>query len=90
MSLSTKPGRLVSPKFTGSEFGTPAAENGAGAGACGASIGATPVAASWRNAMKDAVRDPAAIFSMLDLPAELLPAAERAAQTFGLFVPRGF
>lgn len=90
MALSTKPGRLVSPKFTGPEFGTPAAENGAGAGACGASNGAAPVAASWRNAMKDAVRDPALIFSMLELPAELLPAAERAAQTFGLFVPRGF
>jgi EF-P beta-lysylation protein EpmB len=37
-----------------------------------------------------AVRDPAELLRLLDLPSDLLPAAERAARTFPLLVPRGF
>jgi len=93
MALSTKPGRLVSPKFPASdapsEVAVPAADNNAGAGGIGP-VAVEPAAPSWRRAMKDAIRDPAELCRLLDLPAELVPAAERAARAFGLFVPRGF
>lgn len=45
---------------------------------------------AWRRALAEAVTDPAELFELLDLPAELLPAARRAAELFGLRVPRGF
>jgi L-lysine 2,3-aminomutase len=40
--------------------------------------------------MKDAVRDPAELCRLLDLPEELAAAAKAAARQFPLFVPRGF
>jgi EF-P beta-lysylation protein EpmB len=45
---------------------------------------------TWRQLLKDAIRDPAELLAMLRLPASLLVDAERAARHFGLFVPRGF
>ena len=40
--------------------------------------------------MKDAVRDPAELCRLLDLPPDFGPAARAAASQFPLFVPRGF
>jgi len=48
------------------------------------------VARSWRQLLKDAIRDPAELLAVLRLPTSLLPAATLSAQKFGLFVPRGF
>jgi EF-P beta-lysylation protein EpmB len=45
---------------------------------------------SWQKALSDAVRDPAELLSLLELPRDLLPAARKAAQTFPLKVPRSF
>ncbi|MGC3969959.1 MAG: KamA family radical SAM protein [Pirellulales bacterium] len=45
---------------------------------------------AWRQALKSAVREPAELCRLLDLPASLVPAAERAAAAFGLFAPRGY
>lgn len=42
---------------------------------------------SWRQALAAAVRDPARLLAAVDLPAELLPAARRAAASFPLLVP---
>jgi EF-P beta-lysylation protein EpmB len=44
----------------------------------------------WRQALAEAVTDPAEIFRILGLDPALLPAARRAAASFGLKVPRGF
>jgi EF-P beta-lysylation protein EpmB len=44
----------------------------------------------WRKALSQAVRDPAELLALLALPAELLPAARRAAAQFPLRVPRGY
>ncbi|WP_303901358.1 EF-P beta-lysylation protein EpmB [Thiohalomonas denitrificans] len=44
----------------------------------------------WKNALADAVRDPAELIELLDLPRELVEAARRAAIAFPLRVPRGF
>lgn len=44
----------------------------------------------WQIAYKTAVRDPRELCRVLELPAEYQEAAVRAAQTFPLFVPRGF
>lgn len=44
----------------------------------------------WKNALADAVRDAAELFALLELPPQLLPAAQAAAQLFPLRVPRGF
>lgn len=49
-----------------------------------------PSATPWRQALRTAVRDPAELCRLLELPASLLPAARRAAEAFGLFVPRGY
>ncbi len=46
--------------------------------------------ATWRKLLKEAVRDPAELCRLLELPATLVPAARRAAEQFGLFVPRGY
>ena len=46
--------------------------------------------ASWQEAMKDAVRDPAELCRLLDLPEKYLTAARAAARQFPLFVPQGF
>lgn len=44
----------------------------------------------WQSVLADAVRDPAKLLTLLDLPTSLLPAARQAAQQFPLKVPRGF
>jgi len=41
----------------------------------------------WRTELKQAVRDPAQLLAALDLPQDLLPAAEAAAESFPLFAP---
>jgi L-lysine 2,3-aminomutase len=51
---------------------------------------AAPQYASWQDALKDAVRDPDELCRLLDLPRELAAAARKAADEFGLFVPRGY
>ncbi|HEX6200415.1 MAG TPA: EF-P beta-lysylation protein EpmB [Thermoanaerobaculia bacterium] len=45
---------------------------------------------AWRRALAEAVTDPAELLDLLALPAALLPEARRAAELFGLRVPRGF
>jgi len=45
---------------------------------------------SWRQELAQAIRDPAELLRVLDLPESLLPAARRAAATFPLLAPRGF
>jgi L-lysine 2,3-aminomutase len=49
-----------------------------------------PSYASWQEAMKDAVRDPAELCRLLDLPPDLAETAKISARQFPLFVPRGF
>ncbi len=44
----------------------------------------------WKNALANAVRDPAELVELLDLPKELIEPARRAAAAFPLRVPRGF
>ena len=44
----------------------------------------------WRRALAEAVTDPRELLDLLALPGGLLPAAERAAELFGLRVPRGY
>jgi EF-P beta-lysylation protein EpmB len=44
----------------------------------------------WREALRDAIREPHELCRLLDLPQPWLAAAERAARHFGLFAPRGF
>jgi EF-P beta-lysylation protein EpmB len=44
----------------------------------------------WHREMAQAVTDPAELLRLLDLPPALLPAAQAAAHTFKLRVPRGF
>ncbi len=46
--------------------------------------------ADWQMSLKNLVSDPAELLALLNLPAEHLPAAERAAKLFGLRVPREF
>ena len=45
---------------------------------------------SWQAAMKDAVRDPAELCRLLELPEEFALHAEAACRDFPLFVPRGY
>jgi EF-P beta-lysylation protein EpmB len=49
-----------------------------------------PRSDDWKNALSNAVRDPAELLTLLALPRELLPAARKAAATFPLRVPRGY
>ena len=51
---------------------------------------AVPHYDSWQDAFKDAVRDPAELCRLLDLPTTFADAARAAGRTFPLFVPRGF
>ncbi len=44
----------------------------------------------WKNALANAVRDPAELLALLELPVSLLPAAREAAAQFPLRVPRGY
>jgi EF-P beta-lysylation protein EpmB len=48
-----------------------------------------PRTADWKNALANAVRDPAELLALLELPGELLPAARAASRAFPLRVPRG-
>jgi L-lysine 2,3-aminomutase len=45
---------------------------------------------SWQDVLKDAVRDPAELCRLLELPSEYSAAAVRAARDFPLFAPRGY
>jgi len=49
-----------------------------------------PRTADWKNALATAVRDPAELLALLDLPTSLLPAARQAAQQFPLRIPRSY
>lgn len=49
-----------------------------------------PHYASWQEALKDAVREPAELCQMLGLPKELIVGARQAAGQFPLLVPRGY
>lgn len=49
-----------------------------------------PRTADWKNALIHAVRDPAELCALLELPAELHQQAQNAARNFPLRVPRGF
>ena len=54
---------------------------------------APPRYASWQDAVRDAVRDPAELCRLLELPEEVAEAAQRAdvaSRNFSLFAPRGF
>lgn len=46
--------------------------------------------ASWKNALATAIRDPAELLALLELPKSLLDAAQQASKDFPLRVPRGF
>ncbi len=46
--------------------------------------------ASWQRALRDAVRDPAELAALLELPLEALGTAPAAGRDFPLLVPRGF
>ncbi len=48
-----------------------------------------PRTADWKNALASAVRDPAELLALLELPRELLEPARAAAANFPLRVPRG-
>ncbi|MGH8162030.1 MAG: EF-P beta-lysylation protein EpmB [Gammaproteobacteria bacterium] len=45
---------------------------------------------AWRRELANAIREPAELAAMLDLPVERLPDMTGAAGNFGLLVPRGF
>jgi len=49
-----------------------------------------PRSSDWKNALSNAIRDPAELLALLELPRELLPAARKAAEQFPLRVPRGY
>ena len=49
-----------------------------------------PRTADWKNALANAVRDPAELLALLELPPSLLTAAREAAVDFPLRVPRGY
>ena len=49
-----------------------------------------PPYATWQLAMKDAVRDPAELCRLLDLPEDYSEAARAATRQFPLFAPRGY
>ena len=44
----------------------------------------------WQEALRTALRDPQQLIETLGLAPDLLPAAKNAAETFGLFAPRGY
>ncbi len=49
-----------------------------------------PRSSDWKNALSNAVRDPAELLALLELPRGLLPAAREAAKQFPLRVPRSY
>ncbi|MGE0605489.1 MAG: EF-P beta-lysylation protein EpmB [Pirellulales bacterium] len=50
----------------------------------------TAISPTWQRAMKEAVRDPAELCRLLDLPSALAAQATQADRLFSLFVPRPF
>jgi L-lysine 2,3-aminomutase len=44
----------------------------------------------WRRSLAQAIRDPAELLSLLDLPMGLLPSAKNAAEAFPLLVPQSY
>lgn len=62
----------------------------------GDTLAGTPARASgqptgdWRRELAEAIRDPAELLRLLELPADLLPASRQAAAQFPLLAPRGF
>lgn len=46
--------------------------------------------ARWTRLLADAIRDPDELCAALGLPEDILPAARRAGEKFGLLVPRGY
>ncbi|MCE9552772.1 MAG: EF-P beta-lysylation protein EpmB [Planctomycetes bacterium] len=50
----------------------------------------SPVAPSWQQSIRHAVRAPDELWRLLSLPASLLPAARRASELFPLFAPREY
>jgi EF-P beta-lysylation protein EpmB len=50
--------------------------------------GGTPT--DWRRSLSDAVRDPAELLNLLQLPLDLLPAARAAEEAFPLVAPRSY
>jgi L-lysine 2,3-aminomutase len=44
----------------------------------------------WRRSLADAIRDPAELIDLLQLPSSLLPAARAAAKSFPLVAPRSY
>lgn len=49
-----------------------------------------PRSGTWKHELARAIRDPAELLSVLELPESLLPGALRAARQFPLVAPRGF
>ncbi len=49
-----------------------------------------PRSSDWKNALSNAIRDPAELLALLELSRELLPAARKAAEQFPLRVPRDY
>lgn len=96
MALSTKQGRSVSPKLPEPglpEPGVPdlpASESSSTASSPFLSTADSAAERPWRRTLREAVRDPAELCRLLELPSTWAEPARRAAETFGLFVPRGF
>jgi EF-P beta-lysylation protein EpmB len=84
MALSTKTGRSVSPKLPDSAPTSPSAN------VAERIDRARPGSTDWRKLLREAIRDPAELCRLLELPATLVEPARRAADAFGLFVPRGY
>lgn len=55
-----------------------------------AKVAPTEPAPRWQRQMSEAITDPAELMEILGLSAEWVPAARRAAEAFGLRVPRAF
>jgi EF-P beta-lysylation protein EpmB len=49
-----------------------------------------PRSADWKNALSTAIRDPAELLALLELPRDLLTPAREACSEFSLRIPRGF
>ncbi len=56
----------------------------------GREVGIATPSGGWRRSLADAVRDPAELLELLQLPASLLPAARAAADAFPLVAPRSY
>jgi len=63
--------------------------HGSGAASAGNGL-AAPGEATWQRLLREAIRDPDELITVLALPASLRPGAQAAARLFPLLVPRGF